>query len=189
MATAWTGETGIGAYLDAETLAAGEEVLPRALGFGDTVTATGNLYLTYFTARVDQTVASVRMYSGATEAAETPTLIRVGLYQIARDHWSTATLVASTATDTALFAAADTAYTKAFSAGHVMKRGERYALGLLIVTEEAEPTVLGQTVNAAEAGVAPRLSGLIAAQTNLPASFVASGVAVSPARFYGVLVP
>jgi len=151
-------------------------------------TATGVLRLSYFTARVSETTTQVRVISGATAAGATPTLVRIGFYSIASD--GAGTLVASTASDTALFAAATAAYTKSWSSSYAKTAGQRYALGVLVVTAATAPTLLGINFGAAsELAIAPRLAGSLSSQSDLPSSFTGASVATSGSRFYGVVLP
>ncbi len=115
-------------------------------------------------------------YTSTTAAGATPTLVRYGLYEANAS--GDLTLRASTANDTALLAAADTRYFKAFSASWQIKAGRRYAISILVVTAAAAPTLLGLPAVAAgfDAGVAaifsqdPKRSSNFAAQTDLVAS-------------------
>lgn len=151
------------------------------------VTQTGALRLTFFTAPRDLTTARVRMYSGSTAAAATPTLVRVGLYAV--DAAGDGTLVASTVNDTSLFASQNTAYTVDWDDPYDLAEGERYAVGLLVVSAQTTPTVVGSAAaNAAICAVAPRLSGAIGSQTDLPASFVESGLSTAAQRMYAALL-
>jgi hypothetical protein len=170
--------------------AAGEEVYARTRINSTAVTCgTGSLRLTYFTARRSETITQAKVRTGATAAGATPTIIRIGL-------WTTdatgalLALVASTPNDTTLLAATATAYTKAFSASYAKVLGQRYALGLLVVTAAAAPQLLGRIeLDAAEAGVAPRLCGAVAGQTDLPATVAAGSVTDSVNNIYAVVLP
>ena len=124
------------------------------------------------------------MLCGGTAAGATPTLIRVGLYEIAAD--GDGTLVAATANDTSLLAVANTAYEKALSAPYTLRRGQRYAAGLLVVTGATAPTIAGGASFsvATEGAEEPRMNGSIGSQTDLPASFAGGDVGVSGARHY-----
>lgn len=193
MPLVYTGDDGFAAQMDNDALALGDEVMPRTFGMVSTtsITATSQLLrLTMFTARKTQTTTQVRVASGATAAGATPTIGRVGLYLFGTvagvDTW---TLVASTVNDTALFAAASTAYTKSWSTPYVEYSGSRYALGVLVVTGATAPTLAGSVGIASEFGLAPRMGGSVAAQANLPATIVASTVADNAGRPYGVLLP
>lgn len=172
-------------------LTTGQATIARDLVQSAAVGSTaGTLRLTYFTARRSETVTQVRVWSGSTAAAATPTLVRIGLYSVAAN--GDVTLVASTASDTALFAATHTSYTKAFSASYDLVKGQRYAVGILVVTGAAAPTYHGATVfpgSGAEATAAPRLAASVGSQTDLPASVVSGSLSNSGNRIYSVLLP
>jgi hypothetical protein len=172
-------------------LVVGEETLARDLASSQTIAiGSGELRLTYFTARKTETTAQVRVVTGGTAAAATPTLCRIGLYRIAAD--GAGTLIAAIANDTALFAATSTAYTRSWIAGVAKTVGQRYAVGTLIVTGAATPTFVG--VNTAgsvssEATVAPRLSATLAGQADLPASFTDAALSTGARRYYAAILP
>ncbi|GAA0494815.1 hypothetical protein Ade02nite_19680 [Paractinoplanes deccanensis] len=173
-------------------LTVGEETIARDMAIsGGMITNTQVLRLTHFTARKSESTTQVRMISGGTAAAATPTLVRMGLYLV--DGNGDGTLVASTANDTSLFAATNTAYTRSWTAPYAKVAGQRYALGVLVVTAATAPQLVGNSIAgvgaAAEPSVAPRLSGSLAGQADLPASFTAASLAATGQRFYGVLLP
>lgn len=199
MPQVYSGEDGIGAQLNKESLAAGQEILPRTLGLNSTAAVSLSsqaLRLGYFGARRAQPSTGIRLLSGSTAAGATPTLCRIGLYRIqVLNQVLSGVLVASTANDTALFAAANTAYSRDWSAPYQVVAGEPYAVGILVVTGAAAPNLAGQsfaggnTAAGNEALLSPRLSGLINSQSDLPASFAESSVVASAGRAYGVLLP
>lgn len=192
-ATVVPGESPGGAldYFDQNQLTAGEETMPRSLVLsGAAGSGSGNLRLTYFTARKSETITQVRMWTGGTAAGATPTLVRIGLYTVATD--GALALVAATASDTALFAATNTSYTKAFAAPYGKVAGQRYAVGALIVTGAAAPSFMGNSVWAsasAEVSAAPRLTGLVSSQADLPASVAGAAVSANGQYHYAVLLP
>ncbi len=148
-------------------------------------TGTQQLRLNYFTATKNGSSTGVRMYSGGTAAAATPTLVQVGLYSI--DAAGNGTLIASTPNDTTLLATTFTSYTKNWSVAPALQVGERYALGLLVVTAVAAPTMLGYaafTVFQAENGTAPALSTQLTGQATLPASFTVGSLVQSANTAY-----
>lgn len=187
---AYIGEDGSG---DALTL--GDEIITRKDGTmaGSTAVpaANQNLILAYFNAHRQIVSTQARVITGGTAAGATPTLCRLGLYQITTILGIlTGTLVASTANDTTLFAASSTAYTKSWSTSVVMQPGARYALGILAVTGAAAPTFVGQICNAvAEAALPPRVTGALAGQADLPATFTDSSLTSFGFRHYGVILP
>lgn len=170
--------------LEANRVTTGVETFPRE--FADqlnTTLPTGTLGLTYFTAYKDQTVASLRTATGNTAAGATPTLCRLGLYSVASN--GDLTLIASTPNDTTLWAAATTIYTKALSASVNLARGQRYALACLVVTAAAAPTLVANQPSSIFAAEAPRLTGQLGGQTDLPASVTAGSVVATNRRVYG----
>lgn len=180
------------APIDARNLlAVGEETIARDLASSSTIAvASGELRLTYFTARKTEPSTQVRVPTGGTAAAATPTLCRIGLYTVAAN--GNGTLVAAIANDTALFAATFTAYTRTWASPVAKVAGRRYAVGILVVTAAATPTFAG--VNAAgsvasEATVVPRLSGTLTGQTDLPASFTDAGLSTGARRYYAAILP
>lgn len=193
MPQSYTGEDSFAAQLNADALDSGDEIMPRTFGMVSTtgITATSQLLrLSMFNARKSQTSTQVRVATGATAAGATPTLCRIGLYLLGTvNQVATFSLVASTANDTALFAAASTAYTKSWSASVAEQAGSRYALGVLVVTGATAPTLGGMLGTASEMGLSPRMCGSIAAQADLPASFAATAVADNTGRLYGVILP
>lgn len=177
--------------LDPDWLAVGEETMHRRLVIvTSAATGTGNLRLAYFTARKSETVTQVRMWTGGTAAAATPTLCRIGVYSVAAN--GDLALVAATANDVTLFAAANTAYTRALTASFAKVAGQRYAIGPLIVTAAAAPTVLGNGLwgsTPAELGAAPRLAGVLSSQADLPTTALAASVGDTGNFHYAVLLP
>lgn len=189
MAQVYTGTDGSG-----NTLAVGDEVVTRAactIGVVTVPTASGSLILTPFNGKLQQPSTQVRVVTGSTAAGATPTLCRIGLYQITTILGIlTGTLVASTPNDTTLFAAANTPYTKAWSVAVTPQPGQRYAVGTLVVTGAAAPTFVGQQfMNAAEAALSPRMAGTLTAQADLPATWVDSALATSAFQQYAVILP
>lgn len=172
-------------------LASGEATLARDVTFSTAIpTASGNLRLTYFTATRSEIVNSVRLIEGATPAGATPTLVRVGIYTVAAN--GDITLVASTPNDTALLSgAAGTVVTKALSSPLLKVAGQRYAVGILVVTGATAPTVvgIGSNLPATELGMSPRLCAIIGSQTDLPASVVAGSLSNTTVMAYVALIP
>lgn len=168
-------------------LAVGTSNIPREMINSSSVTTgTQVLRLSYFFALKTLTSTQARILAGGTAAAATPTLVRVGLYSI--DGAGNGTLVASTPNDTTLLAAANTSYTKSWSSSIALVAGTQYALGLLVVTAAAAPTMCGMSIASAnEAAVVPRQSGQITGQADLPASFVTGAPAVSGSYVYAAL--
>ncbi|XTP37072.1 hypothetical protein ACORG1_13020 [Mycobacterium sp. TJFP1] len=172
-----------------DSLTTGEATMSRNY-VSSTACSTGNemLRLTYFTARKTETINSVRVPTGGTAAAATPTLCRIGIYSV--DGSGNLTLVASTANDTALFAASNTAYTKTLSSPFSKVAGTRYAVGVLVVTGGTAPTLTGQSaLHTGEGDQAPKLFSTVLSQTDLPASVSAGSIGATGHRHYVVLAP
>lgn len=135
-----------------------------------------SLYWVFFTADRDMTVSTITFRSGGTAAAATPSLIRWGLYSesIVGD----LSLIASTPNDTTLLAAANTTYSKAFSASADVTMGSRYGAGLLVVSATTTPTMVGTGggLGSGELSAPLKLNGILTSQTDLPSSVVASSV-------------
>jgi hypothetical protein len=149
-------------------LASGEETFPReAVGTTATMTS-GMLRLSFFTATKTETVTSLACGVGSTAAAATPSLIRFGVYSVAEN--GDLTLIASTANDTALLATTFAKHTKALSESWSKTAGTRYAIGLLVVTGATAPIVSATAGNPGINARAPRLTGSLTGQTDLPAS-------------------
>lgn len=174
-------------------LSVGEAVFDRQfMAVASLATISQNLRLCYFSARKTEVTTQVRVGTGTTSAAATPTLCRIGLYEIADDGGGS--LVASTVNNTALFASTATAYTVPWSASYVKIAGRRYALGVLVVSAVATPTMVGHallisTFGQAEYAVAPRLNGLLTGQSDLPSTFTDLSLSSPTGRIYAVLLP
>jgi hypothetical protein len=176
-------------YLDGNNLASGDASMPRDFTFSQVTMTSQLLRLSFFTAKSSYTATQVRLLSGTTAAGATPSLVRAGIYSVAVN--GNITLIASTASDTALFAAATTVYTKSLSASVDIVKGTRYALGELVVTAATAPTVPGASVglNGSECAVAPRLCATLASQSDLPSSVVNASLGQTTSRIYGVVLP
>lgn len=142
---------------------------------------SGAMPLAYFTANRTETITSVTTYSGTTAAGATPTLCRVGVYSV--DSSGNLTLVASIANDTTLWASTNTAYLRTFSTPWAKTVGQRYAVGVLVVSGATVPTLVGTSgtsLNMIGTAllVSPTLSARITAQTDLPASIAVGSLVV-----------
>jgi hypothetical protein len=167
-------EAALAMYFRAQAMA-GAESLPRLLALASSITTSnGALRLTYFTAASSFTATKLQFQSGTTAAGATPTLIRFGLYSVATS--GDLTLVASTANDTSLCAAATTLYTRALTSSYSVVAGQRYAFGMLITTAAAAPTMLGGSIGGTIGALAPRLNGAVTGLTDLPATVAAASV-------------
>lgn len=153
-------------------------------GNGTAVAASQTLMLTYFTADKDVTVNNVYTRGGTTAAGATPTIVRFGLYSVAAN--GDLTLVASTANDTTIFNSASQSVNKALSASYNMVMGQRYAGGWLVVSAAAMPTIIGidYQLSGTEMALAPRLTGVVTGQSNLPSSVAAASVGSTASRIH-----
>lgn len=168
----------------------GESTLFRRMVTSQSVATTSQtLRLTYFTARKTESIGNVRIISGSTAAGATPSLIRVGIYTV--DGSGNLTLVASTANDTSLLASGTTEYPKALQASFTKTRGQRYAVGVLVVTAATAPTLTGggNLIPSAAAGRAPRLGGSVTGQSDLPSSVSAGSINDNAHQAYVELTP
>jgi hypothetical protein len=168
----------------------GLETTPRNLTTYYPGTSTSVIFLAFCTARAAATVTKAVTLSGTTAAGATPTSCRVGVYEI--DGSGGGTLVASTANTTSLWASTFTKYETALSSSLTLKAGQRYAMGIVIATGAALPTLYGTDTVAGDVGsaYAPRThAGLSPASGDLPASFVSGDLFASTRTHYVALVP
>lgn len=169
----------------------GESTMTRGeLTSTPSATTSGKLALSFFTATKSETINNVRAVTADIAAAATPTLCRIGIYSVdpvTKD----LTLVASTANDTTLFAAIDTTYTKALSAPLYKNKGQRYAVGVLIVSAAAMPTLIGKTYRspANEAFMQPHIVAALSGQSDLPATISDSSLAATSVNPYFAVTP
>jgi hypothetical protein len=187
-ATAGTDYADISTDVFADALTTGEStLLRRQCNAANVPSGTGNCRFTFFTARKTETVTQIRTISGST-AAVTSTLCRVGIYSV--DGSGNLTLIASTANDTALWAATNTAYTKSLSDSFSKVRGTRYAVGLIFVGTTA-PTFVGINTGFAssEFGIGPRLGALTGSNADLPATVAVGSLTDTSTQSYTVLLP
>lgn len=183
------------ALLIPDPLTVGEATLPagRDDATSASVTLTSQqLRLTYFTARKTETITQVRLLAGVTAAAATPTLIRAGIYSVNPSTGDLA-LLAATASDTAIFAAANTRYTRSLTSSLAKVAGTRYALGMLVVSAAAMPTLIGKlTVAGAlplESAELPRICALLSGQADLPSTVTDASLTSTASTQYAVLLP
>jgi hypothetical protein len=155
-----------------------------------TVTQTSELlHLAFFTAKKTQAITKLRMSAAATEAGATPTLVQLGVYSVSET--GELTLIAETANNTALLAAKNTLYTQALKETWNKVAGQRYAIGLLVVTTKTAPTVTGFVAvgSSTELATAPRLSAGQAAVTELPKTIASGSLTASTSVPYLVATP
>lgn len=128
-----------------------------------TTAVDGTAYWTYFTPLVDMLVTKMSFWS-STAATAGATLIRFGIGTAAAN--GDITLVAQTASDTTIFAAASTEYERNLEAAYQLRKGTRYAAGFIIVGG-APGNVRASASLTTAAGKAPRVVGLKAGQADL----------------------
>jgi hypothetical protein len=175
--------------LRGQMLTSGEENMPReSIAVSSVALSTTNLILTYFTARKTETCNNIKSVCGGVAAAATPTLCRMGVYSVAAN--GDLTLVAACASDTAMWATINTIYTRALTSAFSKVAGQRYATGLLVVTAATAPQVFGTSAgfSTISAG-APRISGYVAAQADLPANVAAGSISNTALRPYVEVLP
>lgn len=134
---------------------------------------SGTVYFTYFTPLIDLTISKIGYTSGTTLASG-GTLIRFGLYTVSG---STLTLVARTASNTSLFAAASTYYEQAlnttggYPANYALVAGTRYAVAQVFVGTTPGTRIASSFLTAGQEGDGnTRLRASLAGQTDLPTS-------------------
>jgi hypothetical protein len=127
------------------------------------------------------------MIGGTTAAGATPTLCRMGIYSVAAN--GNLTLIASTPNDTTLFATAGARYTRSLSTPFMKQSGQRYAVGLLIVTAAALPTIVGYAGSSAELAESPRIVSYLAGQGDLAATITDATLSQFNAPLYAALLP
>lgn len=149
--------------------------------------SNGNFRGPFFTCRKSQTITKIRTVVGSTNQVGA-TLCRIGLYTA--DASDNLTLVASTANDTTLWNTANTVYDKALSSSYAVVRGQRYAVGMLVVGSSQAPGLLGFTLgNSAIGNNSPRTGFLIGSQTDLPSTISVGSMTGSNVMTYAALVP
>ena len=159
------------------------ETMPRISAAAAGNTASGEVHLSFFTPAENVTISNISMVTSGTAAA-TVTLIRMGLYTV--DGSGNVALVAQTASDTTLFNAINTTFTRAFSttggypATYNLVAGTRYAVGFIVVATTRPTLYHGSTQNLAITSLEPRIAAVLASQSDLPTAINTVGGA-SPA--------
>lgn len=178
---------------DPYRLAAGATTLPRWIMGGNTgvsVGSSGTLRLMYFQAPRAELISQLAIVTGTTAAGATPTLCKMGVWIVAAN--GDLTLVGATANDTTLFAGASTRNLRSILASYTSVAGQYYACAPLVVTAAAMPTFAGISLNAATAQAfssAPRLTGQVTGQTDLPAFISAASIVASNAGIGMEIIP
>lgn len=170
-------------------LAYSEETMSRQMVSSAALApGSGGMRLMYFTAKNFGTYSQVKIPSGST-GSDTPTLVRIGIYSVAAD--GALTLIASSANDTAIFAAANTVYTVPLSAAVNLYAGRMYALGVLQVATTAAKLV-GAVGVAAMNGLnsqLPRVSATLTGLSDLRSSIVDGDLTNQNDRIYAAILP
>ena len=141
---------------------------------------SGIIFWTFFTPQKTITVDRIAMCTGST-AASGLTLARMGLYTFDE---TTATLVARTASDTALFNSTAAVFTKifdtagSFPANYTLQAGTRYGVAV-ICTGSIMPSMVCDVMNNAIAAITPRVYGYRTGQTDLLSTNTSFSVASS----------
>ncbi|GAA4824362.1 right-handed parallel beta-helix repeat-containing protein [Streptomyces ziwulingensis] len=167
----------------------GQETIPRwaANNSASIAMSSGTLRLGYFTARRTATVTALRINSGSTAAGATPTLVRAGLYSV--DSAGALTLMSAITSDTTLLAAALTTYSRTLAAPQQVVAGQRYAIGVMVVTGATAPTLTGcLAATAGENSISPQLCSVITGQSDLPSSLAAGALSTTQSLIYAVAV-
>lgn len=164
-----------------EKLATSMTTLPRnATGV---ITMTSNsIRFNYFTADKAMNVASITTITSTTAAGATPTLCRYGLYNVEAN--GDLTLLGATTADTTTWASASVSYTRSLTSLVPVVRNQRLAIGVLIVTAAATPTIQGLFFNADAFSQEPRLSAAATATGDLPASVLAANLSSTSGVLY-----
>lgn len=165
------------------------DVYPRIGNFTGTP-SSGSTYFTFFTPRTTTSVSSITIASASTQTTG-QSLVRFGLYTV--DGSGNATLVARTASDTTIFSAVNTVYTRSFNttggyaASYTLTAGTRYAIGVVVVAATVGTVYTAfNSIPATLSTLAPRMTGLVAATADLPAS--ATTYSTSTIGIWGRLV-
>lgn len=141
--------------------------------------AAGRASFFYFDADKSLTVDNLHFQTWSPGAAGA-TLARIGLYTA--DASDNLTLVARSANDTSIATATFSLYgvaldtTGGYPATYDIVEGQRYAIGLVFVGTTTQPGILSAMMTGAAAATAPRMSGFLASQTDLPSSVTAGSL-------------
>jgi hypothetical protein len=151
------------------------DVTPRHSN-GNALITAGTAYFTYFTPLTTTTVGNISVSSAGTISTGA-TLIRFGLYTVNEGSGAIA-LVARTASDTTIFSAINTLYTRAFSttggypATYTLQQGTRYALGIIVVGGSPGNAYLAGSglIPVSMVSLTPIIRSFTSAQSDLPTS-------------------
>lgn len=151
--------------------------VPRECVNSTTTMTSQTARYSFFTAPMSATITKVAVYcTGA--AGATPTKIRFGIYTVAAN--GDITLVANTAHDAALLVTT-IRYEKALASSYAVTAGTRYAVGLLVVTAAAAPTIAAHVNGSgALATRSPRIAGAVASLSEIQNSEVEANLGTTP---------
>lgn len=148
----------------------GEAVLERLSAIdGNSSMALGTIGLTYFVAQQTITIASMRMFC-TTAHTGSPTLERMGIYNVDQETGALTSVAGSTANDTALFGSTG-ARTKALTTPAELTAGTIYAAAAIQVGGDTGAKFSGSYMGSSdESGVWPWVFAGLGSQTDLPAT-------------------
>ena len=147
------------------------DVLDRNTAGASVGPVSGAEYWTFFTPSYSLTITQISMAS--VTAATTITLARFGLYTA--DASGNATLVARTASDTTIFSAANTVYTRSLDAtggyptSYTLTAGTRYAVAMCLAATSTG-TVAAASVVSHVGALLPRVQGVRTGASDLVTS-------------------
>jgi hypothetical protein len=136
---------------------------------------SGAVYWTFFTPSYSLTITQITMAS--VNAASAITLARFGLYTA--DASGNATLVARTASDTTIFATANTVYTRSLDAtggyptSYALTAGTRYAVAMCLVATGTGTVVASSAISHVGA-LTPRVQGVRTGNSDLVTSQISA---------------
>jgi hypothetical protein len=177
----------------ANMLSSGQSVCDRRNAQGSINPVSGELWLSYWTGYLG-TVGSqslstqVKLWVTGTVAAGL-TLARVGLYTISSVDQS-GTLVASTASNTAIWTPINSPVTVSWQSSYALALGQRYALAVLFVGTTPPSLVGAQGASLSSLNsLSPRMHGKLTGQTDLPSTFTEASLSSVAAGPFGVILP
>jgi hypothetical protein len=138
------------------------DAIPRTTSAAGVTAAAGQALFAFFTPTTTITVSQIAMSNATGAVAAGLTLARMGIYTYTEG--GTATLVARTASDTSLFAATNTTYTRSldttggYPSTYTLNAGTRYGVAYICVGT-TQPQLVGRSVQTAVGVLPPRLSG------------------------------
>jgi hypothetical protein len=133
---------------------------------------SGAQYWSFFTPSYSLTITQITMAS--VNAASSVTLARFGLYTA--NAAGEATLVARTASDTTIFSASNTIYTRSldstggYPTSYALTAGTRYAVSMCLVSSGGTGTVSAVSVASVIGALSPRVQGVRTGLTDLVTS-------------------